>query len=130
MIIIVAQATGTTDKLSKHNVTKGVSSPAIWVSSSDLLRLFPAQLLHAVRETSRICSWIWRWNLNVPKENCSFFLSQQFTIQNRGRGCGGGLGSSSGRRRRARCRCRRCSSLFILVWSHFDFGTTLDKMLY
>lgn len=126
MIIIMAQTTGTAHKLPKHNVAKGVSPPAIWVSSFDLLRLFPALLLHAVRETPRICAWIWRWNLNVLKESGIFFLSQQFTFQNKGWRCGSGLGSSSRRRRRG--RFRGCYSFLIFVWSHFVSGTSVDKV--
>jgi hypothetical protein len=51
VVIIMAEAARTTHELSKDNITKRVAAPPIWVSAFDLLCLFPALLLHAVRET-------------------------------------------------------------------------------
>ena len=50
----MTEATRATDELSKHYIPKGISAPSIWVSSFDLLGLFPALLLHTVGETSRV----------------------------------------------------------------------------
>lgn len=118
VVIIMAQATRAANKLPKDNVTERVFPPTIWVSSSHLLRLFPALLLHAVRETPRICGWIRRWYSKVRKESWNFFFRRQFIVE-KSRWANCCFASSSRRRRRRSPRCCWFSSFWLSVWSHF-----------
>lgn len=52
MVIIMAQATRTTNKLTKDHVPKWVPPPTIWVPSFDFLSFCPTLLLHTVRKAS------------------------------------------------------------------------------
>ncbi|CAL2264573.1 unnamed protein product [Prunus armeniaca] len=46
----MTEATWATNELPEHGVSKSISTPPVWVSTSDLLSLFPALLLHIVRK--------------------------------------------------------------------------------
>lgn len=59
VIVIMTKTTGATHELPKHDVAEGVSTPSVRVSAFDILRLFPALLLHSVWETSRVRVRVW-----------------------------------------------------------------------
>lgn len=54
VIIVMTETTGAANKLSKNSVTKSIPSPAIWVSSFNLLGLIPTLLLHTMRKAPGI----------------------------------------------------------------------------
>ena len=85
VIIIMTETTGTTHELPKDEVPKSVTSPTIGVSTSDLLGLVPALLLHVVREAPRVVRI--RRNPELFEESGSvFFGDNKLTVKERGLG--------------------------------------------
>lgn len=85
VIIIMTETTGTTHELPKDEVPKSVTAPTIGVSTSDLLGLVPALLLHVVREAPRVVRI--RRNSELFEESGSvFFGDNKLTVKKRGRG--------------------------------------------
>ena len=82
MIIIMTETTGATDELPKHCVAEGVSAPSFRVPAFDLLRLFPALLLHTIWETSRVRVRVWG-DFEVFEETDIVF-SNEWGVKKRG----------------------------------------------
>jgi hypothetical protein len=54
MVVIMAEATGATNELPKHDITKRVAAPPVRISALNLLGLLPALLLDTEREAPRV----------------------------------------------------------------------------
>lgn len=54
VIIIMTETSRATHELPKDDVAEGVSAPTFRVSASNLLRLIPALLLHAIGKAPRV----------------------------------------------------------------------------
>jgi hypothetical protein len=86
VIVIMTETSRATHELPKQEIADRVSAPALWVSASDLLGLFPALLLYAVRETPRVGVG---GDSKVFEESGGVFGNElAFQERNRGRECG------------------------------------------